>query len=108
MLAIGIGVLLGTMNVYLRDVGEVVAVVLPIWFWLTPVIYTVDILPGYARDLVLLNPMAGLVSGYRDVFLAGEYPQWSRVVYPLALAFAMLALGLGFFRSRASLLADEL
>ena len=55
--ALGLGVLLGVLNVFFRDVAQLVGVALQFWFWLTPIVYSTAILPDRAQRLFALNPM---------------------------------------------------
>jgi len=56
--AIGLGISLGVLNVFFRDVGQLFGIVLQFWFWLTPIVYPATILPESVRALMRLNPMA--------------------------------------------------
>src|SRR5262249_2145623 len=56
VLAVGLGVFLGVMNVYFRDVAQVVGVLLQFWFWLTPIVYPLAVVPEWVRGLIALNP----------------------------------------------------
>lgn len=102
-LAAGIGLLLGTLHVFLRDVGQVIAVILQFWFWATPIVYPSTIVPASFRGVLQANPVAPLVKGYQDVILYGRGPDeaiWLTVV--VAAVFLLLAL-LVFRRASAEL-----
>ncbi|MET0322718.1 MAG: ABC transporter permease [Duganella sp.] len=107
-LAIGLGLVLGVLNVFFRDVGQLFQIVLQLWFWCTPIVYPAAILPPALRDLLVLNPMAPLIAALQDVLLHGRAPQWSALL-PTALAALLLcALGLRLLRRRAGDMVDEL
>lgn len=57
----------------MRDIGQVVPVVLQAMFWVTPIVYTIDILPQQTRDLFKLNPLFPLVSAYQGYFFTGVH-----------------------------------
>ena len=96
----GLGILLGTLNVFMRDVGQVCAVALQLWFWLTPVVYPVDALPADLRGWIGLNPLAPMVAVYQRALLEGQAPQWSALWMPALLAaFLMLAAYVVFRRA---------
>ncbi|MEP6852822.1 MAG: ABC transporter permease [bacterium] len=79
--ATGLGLLLAAANVHLRDIQHLIAIVLMMWFWLTPIIYSVsrvgEKLPGPVYDLYLLNPMASVVFAFQEFF----WPQGEGTVY---------------------------
>jgi ABC-2 type transport system permease protein len=72
LFATAIGILLAAANVYLRDIQHLIAIVLMVWFWLTPIIYSVnrvaDYLPKGLYDIYLLNPMATVVFAFQRFF----------------------------------------
>jgi len=108
-LAIGLGVTLGVLNVFFRDVGQFFGIALTFWFWLTPIIYPITILPEPARALVLgWNPMAPIITAYQGIFVAGDWPAWPSLVMPVVVAAVLCVLGLLLFRTRAGEMVDEL
>lgn len=106
--ALGLGMLLGTLNVFFRDVGQLTGVVLQFWFWLTPIIYTLAALPEKARPLIEGNPMAPLMQSYQQIFLTHNWPNWSSLLNLLLLSLTLLAIAGWFFNARAGELVDEL
>lgn len=56
LFALGFGVFLGCLNVFLRDVSQIVAMLFQLWFWFTPIIYLFDVLPEFAKKMLLFNP----------------------------------------------------
>ncbi|WP_313473439.1 ABC transporter permease [Stutzerimonas kunmingensis] len=85
LLAYALGLVCAVLSVFLRDIKEVVGVVMQIWFWLTPIVYVPDILPESALKLLMLNPFFHIANAYRDTLLTGHAPD--------LLALAMLGLG---------------
>lgn len=108
MFAIGLGVTLGILNVFFRDVGQLFSVVLQFWFWLTPIVYPVSILPESLRPLMQLNPMASFIAAYQNIFVHGQWPQWVSLWPSTAIALLLCVWGLRIFRKRAGELVDEL
>lgn len=92
-LAIGIGLLLGVFNVFSRDVGQFMTVILNLWFWLTPIVYPIDIIAENLIPIVKLNPITPIVEYFQAAILYREWPDLNLLVYPtgLAIAFCMLA-----------------
>lgn len=108
LFALGLGMVLGVLNVFFRDVGQLFGVVLQFWFWMTPIIYPLNILPPSAQDLMAFNPMAVLIGAYQRVLVHGLWPQWSTLWPVLLLGMLLCLLALRLFRKRYAELMDEL
>lgn len=108
ILAIGIGITVGILNVFFRDVGHLVGIVLQFWFWLTPVVYPLATLPEWARKIVLLNPMTSMITAYQNIFLNNNWPQWASLWPTAVIGVATCFLGLTLFRNHAGEMIDEL
>jgi len=108
MLIMGIVLLIASLDVYFRDLEHLTDVFVGlIWFYLTPVIYPLSIVPDEYHDWMLLNPMASLVEGWRDLFLSNQLPGvdlWPALVF--AVGFA--ALGVLSFKQLEGGFADAL
>lgn len=83
-----LGLLLAVLAVYLKDIQEIVAVVLQLWFWVTPIVYVLEILPDWVQQGMQLNPAFVLVDAYRTLIMRQQLPD----AMPLLL-FGLLALG---------------
>lgn len=106
--SIGIGMVLGVLNIFFRDVGQLFNVVLQFWFWLTPVVYPVAILPERARALLDFNPMAQLMNAYQTILVTGNPPDWIALC-PVALVAVLLCIwGMRLFRQHSGEMVDEL
>lgn len=107
--AIGLGISLGVLNVFFRDVGQFFNVVLQFWFWLTPIVYPAAILPQAARDILLSwNPMAPLIAAYQGIFVLGQWPNWETLLMPTIVALLLCVFGMRLFRKRSGEMVDEL
>ena len=107
-LAIGLGVSLGVLNVFFRDVGQFFNIFLQFWFWLTPIVYPANILPERLRPLMNLNPLAHLTGAYQTILVNGQWPQWQTLWPAALLAAALCLLGFRLFKKRAGEMVDEL
>ena len=109
ILAVGLGVLLGTLNVFFRDVGQVMTIVIQFWFWLTPIVYPPSVLPEWIRNLVLTwNPMAQLIAGYQGILLTGAMPDYAAYWPPTLLALLTFVVGYWTFKRLSGEMVDEL
>ena len=106
--AIGLGMTLGVLNVFFRDVGQFFGIVIQFWFWLTPVVYASSILPAGVQKIMSFNPMAPLMAGFQGALVSGQWPHWVSLIYPTVLAALLCLLGMRLFRKHAGDMVDEL
>ncbi len=107
-LALGLGLILGVLNVFVRDIGQVVPIVLQMGFWFTPIVYPIDIVPSAFKPWLGLNPMYPLVKGYQDVLVYGVRPDMPQVLLIAGLAIPLMLLGLFVFRRASAEMVDML
>lgn len=106
--AVGLGMILGVLNVFFRDVGQFFTILLQFWFWFTPVVYPLAALPPALREWMAVNPLAGVIGACQAILVHGQWPHWPSLL-PAALAgLASCALGLRLFRKHAADMVDEL
>ena len=106
--AIGLGMVLGVLNVFFRDVGQFFGIALQFWFWFTPIVYPLAVLQSDIAGVVAMNPMTSLVAAYQGILVSGLWPQWTSLL-PVAVAGVLLcALGLHLFRRHSGEMVDEL
>ncbi len=108
MLCAGLGMVLGVLNVFFRDVGQLFGICLQFWFWLTPIVYPISILPEWLQSLLQFNPLTSLIASYQNVFLYGQWPLWSSLLPAFAIGAVFCAIGLRLFRQRVGEMVDEL
>ena len=107
--SIGLGMTAGVLNVFFRDVGQFLTIALNFWFWLTPVVYPASILPEHLRSLMLIvNPMAPIVSAYQTIFVYDRWPDWLTLAVPMLAAGFLCVLGVRLFIKHAGEMVDEL
>lgn len=107
-LALGLGLVLGVFNVFIRDIGQVVPVVMQFLFWLTPIVYTTDTIPAEYRDLLKLNPLLPIITGYQDTLLYDRAPDWSALGLIVLISVFFLAFSLLLLRKAAPDMVDQL
>ena len=106
--SIGLGWFFSALNVLSRDISQVLAVILNLWFWLTPVVWIADTLPSQFHVLVRVNPLAYIVEGYRDSFFR-QVPFWHHFregLYFWIVCFSTIAFGGFVFRKLKTEFAD--
>lgn len=106
--AIGLGITLGVLNVFFRDVGQFFGIALQFWFWLTPIIYPADILPAKAQQYLSYNPMYGVITAAQNILVKSESPQLHQLIPTLFIGIILCVIGLKLFRKHSGEMVDEL
>jgi lipopolysaccharide transport system permease protein len=106
LLTTGLILILSPLNVFYRDIGHVLPLLTQIWMFATPVIYPLSVVPESFRAIYSLNPMAGIIDGYRAVLLHGTLPDMQSLTMSLLVALAALGGGLVYFKRVEFELAD--
>ncbi len=106
--AIGLGLTIGVLNVFFRDVGQFFGIFLQFWFWLTPIVYPISIIPEAVRPLFQLNPMAIIIEGYQTILVNKLQPDWHGLLMVFFVAIILCIFAFRLFRKRAGEMVDEL
>ena len=105
-LVLGLGWLLAGLGTYVRDVGQLLGMVVSALMFLSPIFFPVEALPESVRSVMLLNPLAWVMTGTRDVLLAGRWPDWGALLVLFAACTLVALAGAAFFRKVRSGFAD--
>ncbi len=113
VLATGIVYATGAMTVFFRDMKEVVAILLQIGMWVTPIMWNFESMtqiPGWAAALLKLNPMYYIVSGYRNALIhkIGFWENWGLTIYFWVVTILILIVGTSVFKRLRPHFADVL
>lgn len=106
--AAGLGMVLGVLNVFFRDVGQFFGIFLQFWFWFTPIVYPLAIVHEKVRTLIAWNPMVPVVTAYQGILVNGIAPQWTSLIPITLMGVALCIFGARLFRKRAGEMVDEL
>ncbi len=102
MFALGLGLLISTVAVYFADIAEMYQILLTAWMYLSPVIYSYEILPEpYRTWLMRLNPMYYLLTLFRAPIYDGRIPEWSEFLITGGISLITLLVGWSVFTSKA-------
>jgi lipopolysaccharide transport system permease protein len=108
MFTIGLGWIVSSLNVYLRDTAQITTVLLTLWFWLTPIFIPESSYPAPARFLLAWNPMRYVVRAYREHLLGSRLPTIEEVAVLAAWGITSFVAGGLFFRYLKRGFADVL
>lgn len=96
------------LNVTLRDTQHILAVLMQLVMYVTPIFYSLENVPERFRFFFVFNPLVYLVQGYRDILVHGRPPDWAALAGLTGLAAILLPLGLALFRRQKNRFAEEL
>lgn len=104
--ALGTGLWLAALNVRYRDVRVLTPFLLQIWMYSSPIVYPLSLVPKQYHAIYALNPMCGVISGFRAALLGTPAPPWWQLALSVVAAMTVLAAGALYFRHTERLFAD--
>jgi lipopolysaccharide transport system permease protein len=104
--ALSVGIWLSAVNVRYRDVRYTVPFLSQLWMYASPVAYSITIIPARWRWVYALNPMVGVIEGFRWALIGREAPDLSAMMVSLAVVLTLLLTGVVYFRRMESSFAD--
>lgn len=104
-LALGLGLFLAALNAFYRDIKHLVTLILQLWLYATPIIYPVDRVPEAVKPFYFLNPMAGVIEGYRAIMIHGRLPDTTLLISAVT-AVIILVFGYWVFKRVEQRFAD--
>ena len=96
-LILGVALLLSTANIFFRDIQNMSGYLLRLWFYLSPSLYALSMVPSEFRGIYDLNPYARIFPAYRDAVMRGDFPAAGDLLWIFAVGVAVLAVGLAVF-----------
>ena len=89
----GIGLIISTISVFLRDMIYIYGIILTIWNYVTPIFYDINIIPASIRPIFKMNPLYIFINGARTIILHGEYPGGKNLLLMLVISLFTLLIG---------------
>jgi ABC-type polysaccharide/polyol phosphate export permease len=114
LFVLGLALMLASASVYFRDLQHLLGLVLQVWFYSAPIVYSMSLVhqklgtSGWKITLYNLNPLVRFVEAYRDVLYDMRFPPLDHIAYLLGVSFAALALGMVVFGRLEGRMAEEL
>ncbi|MNX66845.1 ABC-2 type transporter [compost metagenome] len=97
LLTLGFSLILCTLNVFFRDVEQLLAPLMLAWFYLTPVVYQASAIPPRFQFLFYANPMAPLIASYQAIIFQGKCPDLLHLAYCAVVAVLLFLVGYAVF-----------
>lgn len=108
LLSLGLGLFLGILNVFLRDIGQIIPIVLQFWFWLTPIVYSWNIIPQKYMGYVMINPIASVIKSFQDILAYRRAPDMELLYYPIIVGIFFFILAIFTYIKANEEMADVL
>ena len=98
ILALGIAFIVSAVTVYFRDLEHILQIFVMAWQFLSPIVYSIDMVPESARKVFMLNPMASIIISYRDILYYKQAPHFSTMLLALGMGIGFLIAGWFIFK----------
>lgn len=108
LLALGLAFIFSALNVYFRDLEHILGIIIMGWFYLTPIVYTTDMIPEQYIGLFYLNPMTHIVRAYRDILYYKQMPQFNTLIGILGWSIGFIVIGYILFQRLQKHFVEEL
>lgn len=106
--SISIGVIVGVLNVFFRDIGQLFSITLQFWFWLTPIVYSSNVLPLSLQKYLYLNPMYPFIDSYQKILVSSAAPNYKGLCLMFFISLGISFFAFRLFRKRSGEMVDEL
>ncbi|MFN5304280.1 MAG: ABC transporter permease [Pseudanabaena sp.] len=107
LFSIGLIWILSSLNVYIRDIQNIVAVLILVLMMLSPIAYTEEMVPEGLRSLLALNPLYYMIMSYQSLLMLGQFPPLRIAIPFVSISFLIFVLGYWFFDRMKQLLSDH-
>lgn len=102
----GFSLLLSIMNLLYRDVQYLFSLVMMLWFYLTPIMYSVELFPEQFRWIFKINPMSVFINAYREVLLAHGMPNWGSLAIGVGMSLILYIIAISLFKKMEKIFSD--
>jgi len=106
--ALGMAMIFSALNVYFRDLEHILGIITMAWFYLTPIVYTIDMVPQQYLGLFYLNPMTSMVQAYRDILYYHQVPQFATLGSIAIFSVVFIVAGYVLFQKLQKHFVEEL
>ncbi len=93
LFVIGVGILFSCVNVFFKDLSQALPVIFMVWFWVTPIFYSIDMVPPVFRWICLINPMSYFVVIYQNILYQAKMPDLFFIIMTLFISLLFFIIG---------------
>ena len=106
--AVGLTLIVSAVNVYFRDLEYILGILTQVWMYLTPILYSVDMVPQQLKGVLDFNPMSSVILAYRDILFYQRMPDMSTLLSAVLCAVGSMVIGVFIFNKLQRRFAEEL
>jgi lipopolysaccharide transport system permease protein len=106
LITLGVAWFLSSLGVFVRDIGQAIPVIVQMLFFMTPIFYSADRVPGVLRFLIVLNPLSPIIDSFRRILIWNEFPDWSTWGAVTMLSAFVALLGFAWFSATKKAFSD--
>lgn len=108
IIALGVTFLVSSITVYLRDFEHIMSILNMLWMYLTPILYSITMVPARFLPILLLNPMTSVIVAYREILYYARVPELSTLLSAVVMGLIILMIGYIVFGKLQKDFAEEL
>lgn len=108
VMALGGALLTSALTVYFRDLEYILGILMMAWMYMTPVVYTMEMVPEWLRPIFNLNPMTPVINAYRDILYYKQMPELSTLIQGFVLGIIVIIVGYIVFNKLQKGFAEEM
>ncbi|WP_260953258.1 ABC transporter permease [Campylobacter sp. RM16187] len=86
------GLIFGILNVFIRDISQLINIALQFIFWLTPIVYMINIVPEKFSFFLKLNPLLNIIEGYHQIIIYNQIPNFLSFIYPIIISIISITI----------------
>lgn len=98
LFVLGMVLVVSAATVYLRDLVHVISILLMAWFYVTPIIFPLELIPQKYQWILQINPMTPVILAYQNIFFRGKLPDTGGMIYFTILSLVVFLIGMAVFR----------
>lgn len=108
LFCLGLGLAFSVLNVFFRDVGQLVTIITQLWFWVTPIVYPLSVIPEKLKFIFVLNPMYHFMLVYRSILYMNKAPEWNTLGIVSGISTLTFFIGCLIYKKLISGVPDEI
>ena len=108
LITLGFAFITSSVTVYFRDLEHILGILMMFWMYMTPLFYSIDIVPAPLDTIIRINPMTNVISVYRSILYSGTPPLFSEILYSLVFGIVVFVLGFIIFNKLKKRFAEVL
>lgn len=108
LFTLGLSLFFAASNLLYRDIQYLLGLILTLWFYVTPIVYSADAIPAKYKVIFQLNPLSVIINAYRQTILGGGQPNYLSLIIATLLSLITLTLGLTYFKHKEKIFADNI